>query len=613
MVTRRSMGARMAITAMFVLVLSFAALPVIGRTITVGPSGCTYTRIQPAIDAAQSGDTVSVRAGTYVEQITLKDGIVLQGAGWETTKITYGGVSATLIARNVASGRVDGFTIECTASESDSTIVVSSSEVTISNCAITGSNDGIAVATTSSPTIENNIIRDNSQFGIWVYGSATGTVRGNEIHGNGSTGIIIGGDASILVEGNVVRNNAKAGVVVYGRATGTIRNNEIYENGFGGVHIGGETNPLVEGNIIRSNTQSGIYLYDNPAGTIRDNDIFENGYAGISISDDAEPLIEDNSIRNNTDDGIWVYDSATGTIRDNEIFENGISGVGIEGVAAPLIEGNTIHSNALNGVWASDSATGTIRNNEISDNEGFGILIEDDASPVVENNTIANNTEGNISAPGTAAAPHITAIDVPTSFVLGVPCVGTISFQDVNADLARALFTGLDGSSKGFRLDLTMPPYATQVVGFEEGDFNFSFGIGEPGSHRIRVWLIDRSGLLSAPVEFSFDVAAPEPPAITRVTFPTTIAIDQDQNGLVKFEDFDGDIVQAQFEVLEGDSATIEIQPGTSFDPEVQGDTEGMFRFTVNASKVQTITLRLILIDSAGAESEPYEFTFEVQ
>ena len=75
----------------------------------------------------------------------------------------------------------------------------------------------------------------------------------------------------------------------------------------------------------------------------------------------------------------------------------------------------------------------------------------------------------------------------------------------------------------------------------------------------------------------------------------------------------DGDIIEARFEILEGDAPMIVLGPGLSFDPEIEGETEGAFRFTVRVTQPQTVTLRLILVDAAGLESEPYEFTFDVE
>ena len=44
-----------------------------GATRTVCASGCMYTNLQPAIDAAQPGDTILLRAGeTFIGNYTLK-------------------------------------------------------------------------------------------------------------------------------------------------------------------------------------------------------------------------------------------------------------------------------------------------------------------------------------------------------------------------------------------------------------------------------------------------------------------------------------------------------------------------------------------------------------
>ena len=53
-----------------------------------GSEAKPFNTIQEGIDAAESGDTVQVAAGIYEGAIRFKDGITLQGAGAETTKIT---------------------------------------------------------------------------------------------------------------------------------------------------------------------------------------------------------------------------------------------------------------------------------------------------------------------------------------------------------------------------------------------------------------------------------------------------------------------------------------------------------------------------------------------
>ena len=62
------------LAAAMALSLAAGALPggkVSAGTLTVCASGCGYTSIQTAINAASAGDTISVSAGTYVESFTI--------------------------------------------------------------------------------------------------------------------------------------------------------------------------------------------------------------------------------------------------------------------------------------------------------------------------------------------------------------------------------------------------------------------------------------------------------------------------------------------------------------------------------------------------------------
>lgn len=70
-----------------------------------------FTKVQPALNAAQSGDQVWVAAGRYVENITLKNGVALYG-GFAGTETELGQrnwvVNETILDGNQAGSGVSG-------------------------------------------------------------------------------------------------------------------------------------------------------------------------------------------------------------------------------------------------------------------------------------------------------------------------------------------------------------------------------------------------------------------------------------------------------------------------------------------------------------------------
>src|SRR5690349_15077612 len=66
--------------ALFLLLSLWMRGPASAKEIIVAPSGGDFTNINTALQAAVAGDTVTVRAGTYTQAVTIpKDGLTLRG------------------------------------------------------------------------------------------------------------------------------------------------------------------------------------------------------------------------------------------------------------------------------------------------------------------------------------------------------------------------------------------------------------------------------------------------------------------------------------------------------------------------------------------------------
>ncbi|MBI2300415.1 MAG: right-handed parallel beta-helix repeat-containing protein, partial [Armatimonadetes bacterium] len=176
-----------------------------------------------------------------------------------------------------------------------------------------GAGGGIGCWGGSSPTIEQNGIRDNTARlgggGVWCCTAAT--IRDNNIEGNtadGGGGIFLGGSGTI--DRNVVRGN---------RATGT--------SGGGIFACGASSAPIIRANIITGNTANwwgGGIVCPSSSPTIEDNEITGNAAGaggGILSCGNGRPTIGHNTIARNTGDGVAVL-GGHATISRNSIYDN---------------------------------------------------------------------------------------------------------------------------------------------------------------------------------------------------------------------------------------------------------------------------------------------------
>jgi len=222
-----------------VVVLAIGALSVApaaqASIITVCASGCDHATIQAAVDAASSGDVISVSAGTYVESVNVNKALSLIGAGASSTTIQgpIGGDSATVrvAASNVT---IAGFTITR----------LGNNPVDWNNPGLKSA--GIAVQSAhTGMTVRDNILTGN-RTAIDINNSSGHTIRNNDITFN-RTGLLFRNQTdNMTVVENKITNNWTVGVLFLDASGGTnspvqtalnseFRNNDLSGNWYGQI------------------------------------------------------------------------------------------------------------------------------------------------------------------------------------------------------------------------------------------------------------------------------------------------------------------------------------------------------------------------------------------
>jgi nitrous oxidase accessory protein len=200
----------------------------IQQTLTVPDD---YATIQAAINAANKGDIVFVRSGTYIENVVVNRTISLVGEAAETTIIDGNGTRPVVIIET-DDVTITSFTLQNAPYDVDA-LSVRSSGNHISHNIVTNSGFGIAIDRAGERnTIVNNQVISNWASGIHVMGY-NNTVYRNHVTQSHYTGITLLGGGNHSVTENVIADTAEKGLCISDSLNNTICQNTVAGNGVG--------------------------------------------------------------------------------------------------------------------------------------------------------------------------------------------------------------------------------------------------------------------------------------------------------------------------------------------------------------------------------------------
>jgi hypothetical protein len=243
--------------------------------------------IGAGIGKASAGDTISIGAGSYRENLSLAKSLTLQGEGQDTTIIDGGGVTQTLGIFGGTAITLTGVTV--TNGNADrGAAIFNAGTFALLNSTVSNSRapvDGGGIYNTGSALIvDSTIISNSAQYGAGLYNFGQLTVVRSTISGNRAdvfgSGLENWGNTTI--QNSTIAENSAAitgGGLYRSGGTVTLTNSTVVSNtatNYGaGVSGGGIVlaNTIVANNIAAVNpdingpiTSQGINLVRNPAG-----------------------------------------------------------------------------------------------------------------------------------------------------------------------------------------------------------------------------------------------------------------------------------------------------------------------------------------------------------
>jgi len=318
------------------VVLGALAISAFASTLTVCPSGCAYSTIQSAIAAAAPGDTVSVGAGTYVENLVIDKSLTLRGTKQK---------AVTIMPAVSNPNPCTGSSLCGSANAASNIILVQADDVTIDSLTLNGDNPSLTsgIVRSGADLDARNGIITNYYAGVWN----NLTVSNVTVKNIYLRGMYAASGGSFNFNRNTVTN-----------VQGDYYSIAIFN--FGGSGVIANNKVAFANDAIASNWSSGVQFLKNKV---------THSFSGVhSDNSGAADLIKGNSVEDCLTDGygIWVFvPYVAPTVEDNEV-ERCTVGLAVFGQGAPVT--TQFNDNEVNGKGALNS----------SPSNSFGVIVSTD-------------------------------------------------------------------------------------------------------------------------------------------------------------------------------------------------------------------------------------------
>ena len=244
------------LAAVALIVLATLVVPASAAELTVGTGG-QYTTIQQAVNAATSGDTISVAPGTYTENVVVDKPLTITAAS-ERPTVHAADASKDVFLLTSPGVHINGLTI---AGGESGVKLQNTSKCVVTNVFAQDNVRGVYLSYSTENEISNNNLANND-YGVYGDYASLNSISSNVATGERGSSAALGdgiflnyGDSNTIARNNLSANHV-FGISIYTSTRNIISNNTMSDNANVGVRLGpGSNNNTLTFNTIVSNGQ----------------------------------------------------------------------------------------------------------------------------------------------------------------------------------------------------------------------------------------------------------------------------------------------------------------------------------------------------------------------
>ena len=375
--------------------------------------GGDYEKIQQAVDNANPGDTILIKAASYNEKVLVNKTLTLK---------SYSKVRPSIHPFSPYYG-----------------LTIKANWVNVTNITFQSSGPsnigGISLSNSDNCKIENCWFSHTLERAVYMVNSDNNILRNLSTSSNSEEGILLRNSHSNILENITSTDNRYTTVLsLVDSNSNLITNSTFSKHYLRGIELENSNSNLIRNCTINNNTLKGIFLYSSNSNKIINNSIEGNLGTAVYIDSCKSTTILNNSLEpygiyiekappdqwnthvidtNNTVSGKPVYyfkNESNITVPDggSQVIIGNCQNVLIENqnysdVSAGILIGHslnikikncTLNSNLHEGILLHNSTKNKITDTICDDNSAEGIIISYSDSNIIRNNSVLNNKWG---------------------------------------------------------------------------------------------------------------------------------------------------------------------------------------------------------------------------